>query len=392
MEDIQIQMLGGFILRRGDREAVISGRSRKLCLLLTRLILERDRPVPNEELVRLLWEGQESGADALNALKATLHRARTHLDRLGAGMGRTLLISRAGCCQWNPKPRLTVDTECFRLLCSPAAGPEERLTGRLEGLALYAGDFLPGLDSHPWVISIREELRGLFLQTTLEVLPLLDARDLWTQAAELTEKALLLDSCSDALCRWRMRALLHLGRREEAAQTYEDFQERLLARLGVMPSDSLRELYREVRRDRDPRAVSPVTLLERLREPPRPGALFCEYDFFRVICHSMVRMAGRSGEPLHIALLSVESDGDAPLPRHSLDRCMDNLQGIILRHLRQGDAASRCSASQFVLLLPQASYENGLQICTRITRAFSRQFPHSPAVLRVSVQSLLAEL
>jgi GGDEF domain-containing protein len=100
-------------------------------------------------------------------------------------------------------------------------------------------------------------------------------------------------------------------------------------------------------------------------------------------------MAGRSGEPLHIALLSVASEREAALPRHSLDRCMDNLQGIILSHLRQGDAAARCSASQFVLLLPQATYENGRQICERIIRAFGRQFPHSPAVLRASVQSLM---
>ena len=69
---------------------------------------------------------------------------------------------------------------------------------------------------------------------------------------------------------------------------------------------------------------------------------------------------------------------------------MEHLQEIILSHMRQGDAAARCSASQFALLLPQASYENGLQICARITQAFSRQFPHSPATLRVSVQSLLA--
>ena len=71
---------------------------------------------------------------------------------------------------------------------------------------------------------------------------------------------------------------------------------------------------------------------------------------------------------------------------------MDNLQGIILGRLRQGDAAARCSASQFVLLLPQASYENGLRVCARITRAFARQFPHSPASVQVSVQSLLAGL
>ena len=169
-----------------------------------------------------------------------------------------------------------------------------------------------------------------------------------------------------------------LNRRREAARSYEGLQERLLTRMGVLPSDQLRELYRQSQRSRDPRAVSPVTLLERLQEPPHPGALICEYDFFRIVCHSMARMAGRSGEPLHIALISITGPEDAPLPRYSLDRAMDNLQGVILSRLRR------------VLLLPQASYENGQMICSRILRAFARQFPHSPARLQISVQPLLS--
>ena len=36
--------------------------------------------------------------------------------------------------------------------------------------------------------------------------------------------------------------------------------------MGVLPSDQLRELYRQSQRSRDPRAVSPVTLLERLQQ------------------------------------------------------------------------------------------------------------------------------
>ena len=392
MDDtLQIQMLGGFAIRLGEREAAIGGRSKKLCLLLARLILERDRPIPFEELAGMLW--QEACPDPQNSLKALLHRARTGLNHLHEGAGRTLLLTREGCCQWNPQVPAVLDVERFQSLCRQAGqapAPEEQLSQGLAALALYRGSFLPGLDGFPWAASMAEELQLTYLQTALAVLPRLEEQSRWTESAELAGRALELFPSQEELCQRRMAALLRLDRREEAAQVYEAFQERLLAHLGVMPSDSLRTLYHEVRRDLDPRAVSPDTLLERLREPPRPGALLCEYDFFRIICHSMVRMAGRSGEPLHIALLSVASEREAALPRHSLDRCMDNLQGIILSHLRQGDAAARCSASQFVLLLPQASYENGRQVCERIIRAFGRQFPHSPAVLRVSVQSLMA--
>lgn len=39
-------------------------------------------------------------------------------------------------------------------------------------------------------------------------------------------------------------------------------------------------------------------------------------------------------------------------------------------------------------LLPQANFENSRKVMERIIKAFSRQYPHSPAVLHYSVQPL----
>lgn len=387
---LNIQMLGGFSLSRDGVELSIGGRPQKLCLLLSFLILERPRPVPYEELAGLIWQDRPVDAAALNALKAILHRTRSWLDRLGEGTGRTLVLTRQGCCQWDPEQPVILDVEEFSRLIR--AGEEAPAEARTElwtrALELYRGDFLPVLGGCPWAASIAGELHETYLRTALHVLPLLDGQGRTREAAELAGSVFALEPLREDLCRWRMETLLRLDRHKEAARTYEDFQERLLAARGLMPSDELRELYRRAQDRRDPRAISPVALLERLQEPPRPGALLCDYDFFRIVCHSMARMAARSGEPLHVALISVQSAKDAPLPRHSLDRVMDHLQDVIRRHLRRGDTATRCSASQFALLLPQATYENGRMICSRITRAFVRQFPHSPAVLHVSLQPL----
>lgn len=387
---LNIQMLGGFSLSREGVRLSISGRPQKLCLLLSFLILERPRPVPCEELIGLIWPDRPADAAALNSLKAILHRARSWLDQLGEGMGRTLILTRQGCFQWNPEQPVELDVEEFsRLIRAGETVPEEeRPELWIRALKLYQGDFLPVLGGSPWAASVAGSLHEQYLCTALKVLPLLNGRGQPQEAAELAGFVFALEPLREDLCRWRMETLLRLERHKEAARTYEDFQERLLAARGVMPSDQLRELYRQAQNRRDPRAISPVDLLERLQEPPHPGALVCDYDFFRIVCHSMARMAARSGEPLHVALISVRPAKDAPLPRHSLDRVMDHLQDVIRRHLRRGDAATRCSASQFALLLPQATYENGQMICSRITRAFVRQFPHSPAVLHVSLQPL----
>lgn len=387
---LNIQMLGGFSLSREDARISVGGRPQKLCLLLSFLILERPRPVPWEELAGLIRRDKSVDSSSLNALKAILHRARSWLDQLGEGTGRTLILTRQGCCQWNQEQPVTLDTEEFsRLIRAGEQAPaEERLELWIRALELYRGDFLPALGSCPWAASVSADLHEKYLRTSLQVLPLLDGQGRTQEAAELAGSVFALEPLREDLCQWRLETLLRLERHKEAAQTYEDFQERLLASQGIMPSDRLRELYRKAQNRRDPRAISPVALLERLQEPPHPGALLCDYDFFRIVCHSMARMAARSGEPLHVALISVQPVKDAPLPRHSLDRVMDHLQDVIRRHLRQGDAATRCSASQFALLLPQATYANGQMICSRITQAFVRQFPHSPAVLRVSLQPL----
>ena len=42
---------------------------------------------------------------------------------------------------------------------------------------------------------------------------------------------------------------------------------------------------------------------------------------------------------------------------------MDHLEEILRKGLRRGDAAARCGADQFVLLLPQADYD---AICEKL--------------------------
>ena len=388
MEDnvLDVRMLGGFALGRGDTVLEVSGRSRKLYLLLACIIRERTRDIPYEELSGLLWPGAGLDAGSRGALKGLLHRARRFLDGVGAG---ACLLNRDGCCRWDPAAPLTLDAEEFLRLCR--AGEEDgdsRLALWTQALALYRGDLLPGAGDCPWAADQGRALHALWLDVALRTLPLLAESGQWDRAAALAGDALRLEPCHEPLCRWHMEALMHLERRKEAVESYQSFQESLLAQKGVLPSDDLRELCRTARDDPDPRTITPADLPQRLREPPSDGALLCEFDFFRVLCFSLVRLAQRSGQALHTALFTLAGTEEAPLPRHSRDRAMDHLQEVILSELRRGDAAARCSASQFVLLLPQAEYAGAQKVCRRVCRAFTRQFPHSPARLSFAVLPL----
>ena len=134
----------------------------------------------------------------------------------------------------------------------------------------------------------------------------------------------------------------------------------------------------------------PMELIyEQLRESASSaGALVCEYDFFRVLCHSAARSMARSGIATHIALISVSGRKGEELSKRSLERAMENLEDQIRVSLRRGDAVARCSVSQYILMLPQANYENSCMVCERIVGAFSRRYPHSPVQLKYEVHPL----
>ena len=122
------------------------------------------------------------------------------------------------------------------------------------------------------------------------------------------------------------------------------------------------------------------------------GALVCEYDFFRVLCHSASRSMARSGIAAHLALISVSAKAGEELSKRSLERAMENLEDQIRISLRRGDTVARCSGSQYILMLPQANYENSCMVCDRIVSAYSRRYPHSPARLQYAVRPLAPTL
>ena len=391
--DLEVRMLGEFSIRLNDREVTDSdNRSRKVWLLLAYMIYCRNRFISPDELVSLLWSEEESSSNPLNALKTMLHRVRSMLNQLGGGAGHDLIIRRDGSYAWNDSVPFFFDVDEFERLCksgASAADEDEKLEQYLQALALYQGDFLTKLSSEPWVVPISAYFHNLYVQTVQETLLLLEARNRLNEAVTLCRQALEVEPYSEKLYQHLMQDLLGLGRHREVITVFEEMSQLLLDNFGLMPSEELRALHREAVRTTNDRAVSLGTVREQLREPAGAGgALFCDYDFFKVIYHAEARAVARSGDAVHIGLISVTGENGSELSKRSLDRCMENLQDLVRSCLRKGDIASRCSVSQYILMLPRANYENSCKVCERVVKAFFRQYPHSPAELHYSVQPL----
>ena len=388
---LNIQMLGKFSLAYQDNHVDDSGdRSRKVWLLLAYLIYHRNRPVTQDELLELLHI--KEGANPSGALKTTLHRVRNLLDGLFPSAGHELILYKNGSYQWSQDYPVQMDHEDFEVLCRRASAetdPTQQLELRLQACQLFRGDFLGKLSAEAWVVPICAYYHNLYLQNVLSALPELQAQQRHEDIVQLCRDAILLEAYQEEFYQIQMQSLIQLGEQKQAVTLYEDLARLLLNDFGTMPDEATRTIYRKALRTVNNNIIRLDTIRAQLEEEsPATGAMICDYDFFRVLYQAEARAIVRNGNAVHIALLTItDKDGDT-LAKRSLDCAMANLREQVRTNLRKGDIASRCSVSQFILMLPQANYENSCMVCRRIVTAFNRQYPHSPARIDYAVQAL----
>ena len=86
------------------------------------------------------------------------------------------------------------------------------------------------------------------------------------------------------------------------------------------------------------------------------------------------------------------SSGGRTLTKRSLHRIVEQFGDVLRCNLRRGDVISRCSTTQYIILLPNANYENSCMVCRRVIAAFRREHPHISADIHFMVQPLTPQL
>lgn len=239
------------------------------------------------------------------------------------------------------------------------------------------------------MIPIATHYHNLFLNLSLEAAELLLKKGDYAGAADLCRRAAVTEPYHEVLHQTLIRALSAAGDIRGAEGVYEGLRKRLFEDFGIRPSEQTRAVYRQAVHSPDRQSLPAEELLDQLRESePKTGALQCDYDYFKVLCHSEARNLERSGSASHVVLLSVTSAGEKPLTKRSMNRILEQLGDQIRTNLRRGDTFSRCSATQYIILLPKANYENSCMVSRRVIGAFHRAHPHVAAKVNYLVQPL----
>ena len=392
MDELKIQMLGGFSLKLGEQELQDTDtRSKKVWVLLAYLILHRDQTVTQGKLIDLLWGEEPDSTNPENALRITMHRTRGILEQFCPEQGRAMILRRKGGYQWNGGGE--VDSERFEYLCRQRVeDPEVRLRNLLEAMSLYRGLFLPRQSGELWVVPISAYLHNLFLAAAQEAVVLLVERGRSQEAARICRWVLALEPHREEFCRELMRLLAGMGDRKAAEEVYDRLCKRLFDDFGVSPSEETRAVYRASVHSPEERVLSIEEVMGTLKESDPPsGALQCDYDYFRILCFALSRTMERTGGAAHVVLLNVISTTEREMHRSSLDRVMGQMGQQIRLNLRRGDVFCQCSVSQYAILLSKANFENCQMICDRILRAFRRAYPYVPIRISHQIRPLTPE-
>ncbi len=230
-------MLGSFEVQVGDGGTVDVPGAR-LRALLAALALEPGRIVPRTRLVDWIW-GEESPADAVNALQVLVSRLRKVLPD-------GFVEARSGGYRLAVDPE-AVDVSRFEHLVAQARTADDpaRVDLLRSALGLWRGTAMEGIalqGSRAFdaaVVGLGERYLAVLGDRVDAEVRLGRGADLVSELTDLVARYPLREGLVAAL----MRGLAEAGRGAEALTVYQQLSERLADELGVDPSAELSALH-----------------------------------------------------------------------------------------------------------------------------------------------------
>lgn len=129
---------------------------------------------------------------------------------------------------------------------------------------------------------------------------------------------------------------------------------------------------------------------EKLEEKNKiSGAYFCEYFTFQNIYQLEARSVQRSGRVVQLAMLTLTDRRGNAMESKQRAVAMEELHEAIRGCLRSGDAFTRVSATQYLILLPTANYENGVKVLQRIIDRYENTLAGKGALVQYSLLPVL---
>lgn len=373
---IKIYMLGKFALEY-DGQIMIEneGRIHKVWTLLGYLLTNHNRKLGAHELPELLC-GDDRSNEPVKAVKNLVYRLRCLLAESGLPK-ENYIVQNGGIYGWNNDLNCTIDTDEFTQSYNKAKklfyDSDKAIEFYLQAISIYKGKFLPHAAYDEWAVNSTIYYHRLFIDCVICLYQLLKKKEAYEPMLPVCEKAINIDTYDEDIYKIYIHCLTKLGRHKEALAAYETITTGLYDELGVNPSKELRSLYRDIIKTLKSVETDLMVIKEDLNEGGHAEcSYFCEYEIFKDIYRFIARRVNRTGQSIFIMLCTLTDNQDELPSTENLADAMEVLKTSIGKTLRKCDLFSRYSHSQFVVMLPDISYENGCMVGRRIESAYKK--------------------
>lgn len=395
---ITVTMLGDFSLSMGGQTICDhDNQSKKPWIIIEYLIAFRNREIPSNELIDLIWAGDRS-RNPQGALKTLVFRSRQLLNPLPCPPHH-ILIQRNGTYAINPEIELTVDTDVFEELANRILGistnydsQDALLDDCLKALDLYKGDFLTKAHHEQWVVPISAYCHSLYQQILYKAIDILVQKEDFKKIIELCNRAIAIEPYDEEIHYNLIKALYQSGNQKKALEHYTETTDLFYKQFSATPSERFKNLYKMIEDTEHGITMDISIIRDRLQEEStHRGAYCCEYSVFKDIFQLESRSIERTGDPIYLSLISL-SDSQGELFKSSvLTKAMEELGNAIRVSLRRGDVYTRFSISQYLILLPSVSYDSADMVMKRIIRSYRKAYTRKDLNIHASLLSLLAD-
>jgi DNA-binding SARP family transcriptional activator/Tfp pilus assembly protein PilF len=297
---VQFRLLGPVEIHRDGHRLALARRQER-CLLAI-LLLQPNQVVPADRLCALLWDDDPPGP-ARAVLRSHAARIRALLTRGATAGCRVALDWEHGGYVIRVDPE-TIDAHRFRQLIAEAGATMDlAVRDRLlaEARSLWRGPALQDAASdrlRQRICADLDEMRLHAIEESLAVgLELGRHRQIAVELAALTSEHPL----RERLVELHMLALYRAGRTPDALDAFNRYRERLADRLGLDPTNTLRQLHTAILRAepvREPTPAAPASTGH-----TRPAQLPADLAMFAARAEPLRRLD---------ALVGDQVDGESP--------------------------------------------------------------------------------
>lgn len=356
--------------------------------MLAYLLFHRKRLVTGEELIANVWVSLKN-VNPTSALRTAIHRVRQILSDLTGNADSRFVISQNGGYIWDQEVPVELDVEQFAQALENLGNQTTQSDELLKALSVYNDKFLSGFSGEMWVIPKQAFFQNQYEAAVEKLVPMLEQEGRYDAGIDLCRKAMQIDPWSEKVCQYLMGFLLLKQDYESVVSEYETISNLLRTTCGNLPDPTTRQLYQEALSYLNNSSVLPPdAVASRFCEQGEiDGALVCDMEYFKILYQA--RSMVRSGMVVHTALLTLKPRNHQTVSAKVMANAMDHMEKHLAASLRKGDAITRCSSTQFFVMLLAANFENSEMICQRLIASFGRKYPHSSIYVEHLVQPIV---